>query len=390
MKTPWLEVSLGDVLTERREKPEEDDILSGEQPLVAKIRFSDGGIEFRSSGESKTNLISIYPGDLVLSGINAAKGAIALYQPSNPRKAAATIHYSSYSINEKLVEPRFIWMLLRNDVFRERINQYISNGIKTELKAKKFLPISIPLPNFPEQQRIVSKIDQIIARIEETNRLRCSIDDMTKHLHQGMLREVLSQDRTRYTVCKLTKLFEYRQEIIRPGTERKTRLRFVGLQHIEPHTGCRIGEDSLDPRVLRGRKFLFKRGDILYGYLRPYLNKVWHADFDGACSVDQFVLIPKNDLILSEYLAAIIRSPLVLDVAERKTNPLTLPRLSSGDFGAIEVPLPETKKEQKEILKRIEEIRQSIMKIKVTQKAIIEETRALIPALLNQAFRGEL
>jgi type I restriction enzyme S subunit len=40
--------------------------------------------------------------------------------------------------------------------------------------------------------------------------------------------------------------------------------------------------------MMTGRKPTFKRGHIVYGYLRPYLNKVWVADFDGCSSVDQF------------------------------------------------------------------------------------------------------
>jgi type I restriction enzyme S subunit len=390
MKTPWPETPLGDILAERREMPNEEAVLSGRQPIIAKIRFADGGMEFRASGESKTNLISIHPGDLVLSGINAAKGAIALYEPADRRKAAATIHYSSYSMDRERVEPRFLWLLLRHGVFRERLERFVPNGIKTELKAGKFLPIPIPLPPMSEQRRIVAKIDQIAARVEEAKRLRSSNDEMMKNLYRGMVRDVLAKACKEHSVSSLGALFEYRQELIRPGTKRKAPLRFVGLQHVEPHTGRRIGEDTLDPQTLRGRKFTFQAGDILYGYLRPYLNKVWLADLDGACSVDQYVLIPRHEMVLPEYLAAIIRSPLVLDVAEEKTNPLTLPRLSSGDFGAIEVPLPEHRKDQQALLQRIETIRQSIVKLAETQRAQTEESEALMPALLDQAFRGEL
>ena len=280
--------------------------------------------------------------------------------------------------------------MLRHPVFSERLSKYVPNGIKTELKAKKFLPIPVPIPPLPEQRRIVAKIDQIAARVEEAKRLRSSVDEMIKILYRGMVRDVLEKARKEHPVSRLCELFEYRQILIHPGTKRKAPLRFVGLQHIEPHTGQRIGEDVLDPQTLRGRKYTFKAGDILYGYLRPYLNKVWVADLDGACSVDQYVIVPRHELVQPEYLAAIIRSPLVLDVAEQKTNPLTLPRLSSGDFGAIEVPLPVRRTDQQELLQQIEIIRKSIVKLAETQKAQREETETFMPALLDQAFRGEL
>jgi hypothetical protein len=68
----------------------------------------------------------------VLSGINAMKGAIALYDDGD-RKAAATIHYSTYRINRDRVVDRFLWMYLRHEVFQEILTRHVPAGIKTEL-----------------------------------------------------------------------------------------------------------------------------------------------------------------------------------------------------------------------------------------------------------------
>ena len=47
----------------------------------------------------------------------------------------------------------------------------------------------------------------------------------------------------------------------------------------------------------------FSRGDLLYGRLRPYLNKVWVADFDGLCS-GEFLVFSSRDGLNNHFLSA--------------------------------------------------------------------------------------
>ena len=72
---------------------------------------------------------------------------------------------------------------------------------------------------------------------------------------------------------------------------------------------------------LGGRKPRFYRGDILYGYLRPYLNKVWIAEFDGLCSVDQYVYRVDASVADTEFIAWFMRSPVYLRPALPSKQP---------------------------------------------------------------------
>jgi hypothetical protein len=87
---------------------------------------------------------------------------------------------------------------------------------------------------------------------------------------------------------RLGEVMERFNEIIHPGDRKSGELTFVGMEHIEEGTGRRIGSIQVDLGRMTGRKPTFKKGQIVYGYLRPYLNKVWIAEFDGCSSVDQF------------------------------------------------------------------------------------------------------
>src|SRR5262245_2524715 len=98
-----------------------------------------------------------------------------------------------------------------------------------------------------------------------------------------------------WRLARLGSILRLRKEVIHPSDQPTCRATFVGLEHIEPHTGRRVGSAALDLSHLTGRKPRFCRGDIVYGYLRPYLNKVWVAEFDGLCSVDQYAYYVEPD-----------------------------------------------------------------------------------------------
>lgn len=172
MKNSWQKVKLGEILTERTEKPDINTILSGEIPIVAKIGFDSGMIQLREQAQTKTNMILIKPGDLVISGINVEKGSVAIYSGENKKPAAATIHYSSYGIKKEKVDPAYLWYFLRCHVFKSILANNLPNGIKTEVKPKRFLPIEILLPSLDEQQRIVRKIEEMAEKIDEARGLR--------------------------------------------------------------------------------------------------------------------------------------------------------------------------------------------------------------------------
>lgn len=121
---------------------------------IKKIDF-DGNIFFDNKIKTKTNMILIKNGDLVISGINAAKGAIAIYR--GKEDVLATIHYSSYILNKKNIAPDFIDCLIRSDYLKTKLLLQRSGGIKTEIKANDFLKLNVNLPaSIEDQKKIVN------------------------------------------------------------------------------------------------------------------------------------------------------------------------------------------------------------------------------------------
>ena len=65
---------------------------------------------------------------------------------------------------------------------------------------------------------------------------------------------------------------------------------FIGLEHIEPHTGRLI--DCGKAGDVKSSVATFEPGDILFGRLRPYLNKVFAPDFSGCASAELVPFVP--------------------------------------------------------------------------------------------------
>lgn len=134
-------------------------------------------------------------------------------------------------------------------------------------------------------------------------------------------------------------VLEIKNDIVHPRDKPHGIAMFVGLEHIERDTGIRIGSKTLDLSEMTGRRARFEEGDIVYGYLRPYLNKVWIAEFDGLCSVDQYVLRVKPGFDRN-YVAHYLRSAEFLKTAPVDLAPGQLPRIRSGEITATPIPLP--------------------------------------------------
>ena len=138
----------------------------------------------------------------------------------------------------------------------------------------------------------------------------------------------------------LRDVLEPRNDIVHPRDKPTGDGIFVGLEHIEPNTGRRIGSVPIRLEELTGRKARFFKGDIVYGYLRPYLNKVWVADFSGYCSVDQYVFKTRPGFD-AHYIAAFMRSPLFLQRAPIEETPGQLTRIRTGEVLSVELEVPE-------------------------------------------------
>ncbi|MFJ7039154.1 restriction endonuclease subunit S [Streptomyces rochei] len=127
---------------------------------------------------------------------------------------------------------------------------------------------------------------------------------------------------------------------------------YVGLEHIEPHTRRIIGQGR--GKDVKSSKAVFQAGDVLYGKLRPYLNKVAIPSFDGIASTDVLVF-PESSHVTAQFLARLLNSAAFVDLAHQSSAGMELPRTSWKSLRDIQVPVPPID-EQRRIIERLDEI----------------------------------
>src|SRR5688572_6082426 len=102
-------------------------------------------------------------------------------------------------------------------------------------------------------------------------------------------------------------------------------LPYVGLEHIEKDTGQFIEEYIVEPEELLATKFRFTPHHVLYGKLRPYLNKVALPDFDGVCTTEILPILPDPEQLDRCYLWGILLTTEFVEWASNIVTGANLP-----------------------------------------------------------------
>ncbi len=145
---------------------------------------------------------------------------------------------------------------------------------------------------------------------------------------------------------------------------------YLGLEHIESNTGRLLNVDNTSSVDLQSTKNVFKKGDVLYGKLRPYLNKVYLTEFDGVCSTDILVLKSKHPKLLKY---ALLDKDFVAQTLDLMKG-ISLPRLQVKDFLNLNVYFPKTEEAIERTIREIEALEMA----EEAEREKIEQARRLI------------
>ena len=108
---------------------------------------------------------------------------------------------------------------------------------------------------------------------------------------------------------------------------------YIGLENIVSNTGEYIPSENKQSISSAG---VFKKGQILFPKLRPYLNKVYLAEFDGICSTEFHIF--ECPVYRNEFLTIYLRSNLIVNQTKHLMTGNTLPRLQTEDINRLPVP----------------------------------------------------
>lgn len=130
------------------------------------------------------------------------------------------------------------------------------------------------------------------------------------------------------------------------------RTRYIGLEHVESGTNRIAAEGCSDD--VKSAVAEFSQGDVLYGRLRPYLNKVIRPDFSGVSSTE-FLVFEETCALANAFLMYLLSSSELVAYANANSAGVNLPRISAKRLAKYRFPLPPLA-EQHRIVARVKSL----------------------------------
>ncbi len=187
---------------------------------------------------------------------------------------------------------------------------------------------------------------------------------------------------TRETV-RLADLCNLIAEPVKPGSRHDAA--YLGLEHLAPGRLTPIGSGQASE--MRSNTSAFQPGDILYGKLRPYLDKAVLVDCPGVCTTELLVLRAEEG-VDQRYLAAVVHSPSFVEHAVAGTTGVQHPRTSWAHIREFETPALSLK-DQRQIAGLFWLIHEAIVQSERLVEAVQSLKRAALHILFTRGLRGE-
>ena len=234
-----------------------------------------------------------------------------------------------------------------------KFNHYAKN-IRYTLSYEEFSALPMLFPNMDEQKRIAyyldskcSKIDAIIEKqqaiIEKLKEYKLSL--ITETVTKGLNNDVEMKDSgnewigkvpNEWNVLKFGRCVTIKSNLVPP--EKYMDFPQVAPDEIEKGSGKLVGYKSVEESGVISWNHLFYKGQIIYSKIRPLLDKVIIAPFDGLCSADMYPMETDNNskfivyMILSDYFHS--------QVALCTENRVKMPKINQNELSNIVVVLP--------------------------------------------------
>ncbi len=383
MANGWPMVPLGSLLTRVKEEVDLQDNVIYKQTTV---RLWNKGVVLRGEqsgrGIKTKRQFRIHSGQLVLSRIDVRNGAIGLVPPELDN-AIISNDFWTYEVDQSQLAPKFLALCVTTPSFQDEANR-ASSGTTHRIRAEEegFLQISVPLPPLTEQRRIVARIEELAAKIEEARGLRQEAVQQCDNL----LRSIIFNDRADYRLTAMHELVKLREPDVQVQPDEV--YQFAGVY-------C-FGEGVFKGPCKSGLEFAYNRltrlhtGNFVYPKLMAWEGAlgIIPDDCDGFVVSTEFpVFEVDQSCVLPEILDVYFRSPQVwplLSATSTGTN-VRRRRLNPRDFLEFQMPLlPMSEQLQ------FREVKKQMDAVKRLQAETSAELEALLPSVLDRAFKGEL
>lgn len=379
----WAQIPLGEVL-EKNEDVTEIDAATRYQQVTIRLwgkgvvpRGEVTGMELASGRRFR-----VRAGQFILSRIDARHGAFGIV-PEELDGAIATNDFPAFNITGRQLVPDFLAWLSRTHRFVE-LCKAASEGTtnRVRLKEDRFLQMPIPLPSQVEQRRIVSKLNALAARIEEAQDSRKAVGLEA----EAMLLSAFTRIIAGAPLAKMDDVAPLvrRQVEIAMGEEYPE----LGVRSFGKGTFHKPALDFLS--VGTKRLYSIEPGDLLFSNVFAWEGAIAVAqpEDEGRFGSHRFITcVPKTGVATAEFLRFYFLTEEGLrKIGEASPGGAGRNRtLGLKKLAQIEVPVP--KYEEQLWFNRLQA---KVREMLAAQEDTKTELDALLPSILDKAFKGDL
>ena len=351
-------------------------------------------------------------GDILICARNGSKKLVG---------KAASINFEGMSFGAFMAIYRsicneYVLYFINSTYFRNALLPETGTTTINQLTQDSLKKCVIPLPPLAEQKRIVEKIEELLPLVERYEKVWTRLEELNKKfpldmqkaiLGQAIQGKLVEQRAEEGTGEELFKAIQAeKQQLIQEGKLKKqkalpeitedqipfeipetwkwvrlgeistysqtkkkinvaaieTPMWSLDLEDIEKESGKIIRRVMTIDRKISGEKIIFKKDQILYSKLRPYLKKILIAPDNGVCSSElvPFDMIGNCD---RRFIVYLLKSAYVDFLINSVTYGVKMPRVGTDTMINLLIPLPPLA-EQERIVEKIEELLPLVEKLK--------------------------
>ncbi|MEE1090143.1 MAG: restriction endonuclease subunit S [Paludibacteraceae bacterium] len=275
-----------------------------------------------------------------------------------------------HPIGNDLIKDFLVYVLKSVD-----FSKVITGAAQPQITRTSLSSVTLSIPPLSEQERIVSLLDLEFAKIDAIKANAEKQLQDAKDLFQSALKDLLTP-KEGWKIRKFGDVCEYYKE-----QGKWVNINYIGLENIDAHTGKLI--DYKSSNEVESSTFKFNKGDVLYGRLRPYLQKVIIAPFDGCCSTEIFPI--KSNVVNNVYLKFWLLSDAVTDIMNESCSGCRMPRANMNSFKEEYIQYP-SEQEQIIIANKLVDLQNMIGEIQFNYEQTITLCNDLKQSILKDIF----
>ena len=392
---PWPTARLGEVLThytEYIEAPEPREYRKLSVKLYGKGVVLDAPADGTALKMRRHQLAKA--GQVILSEIWGKKGAIGFVPPQG-EGALCTSHFFLFDVREDKLDRRWLKAIFDANYLQEQLDAEAKGTTGyAAVRPKILLACEIPLPPLAEQRRVVARIEELAAQIHEARTLRHQAVEEAEALTGASASQLFQECSERQPIMALAEV----RGGIQKGPHRApgaNPVRYLTVAHVHRN---RILTDSpryfeVSPDELERWRLL--RGDVLIIEGNGSADQIgrtalFRGEIENCVHQNHVIRIrPDKRRVLPEFLNTFLNSPAGQEAVQGQSRTSSgLRSLSVGRIKSICVPVPPLP-EQHRIVSELDALQAEVDALKALQAETGAELDALLPSILDKAFKGE-